>query len=122
MTSRAARIFLIAFQVLFLNVIVPGHTRGIVTMSGRSSAAGVEASNAGGGCCRTHGGPRRTPSDKDRAECAICFFAARVTPPPVVDFHLTFFALLAAAPVPPPVEVITADVPLTYLGRAPPAA
>jgi hypothetical protein len=119
--GRAGRIFLIVFQVVFLNVIVPGHTRGIITLSGRSSVVGLE-DLGGGGCCRKGEGPAKSPTDKDRAECAICFLAARITPPAVVDLRLTSLGLLEVMPPVAPAAVITPDLPLTYHGRAPPAA
>ena len=118
MLGRAARILLIAFQVLFLNVVLPGHTRGVVTMSGRSASAAAES-----GCCHgKHGGDSGKPSEKDKSECAVCFFAARVTPPPVVDLNLTRLGLVEVIAAARPVVAESAQVELPYHGRAPPVA
>ena len=121
MSSRAGRILLIAFQVLFLNVVVPGHTRGVITLSGRSSSP-VPQSSGCGGCCPTRGDPADAPTEEDKANCAVCFFAARITPPPVVDFQLTMLGLREVMPLPPRAVVVTPDLPVPYDGRAPPAA
>jgi hypothetical protein len=114
--GRAARILLIAFQVLFLNVVLPGHTRGVITLSGKSSSAGAA-------CCHSkHGDSPAKPSERDKAECAVCFFAARVTPPPVVDLGLTRLGLAEVMAVAKPVTVESAQVELPIHGRAPPVA
>jgi hypothetical protein len=116
--GRAARISLIVFQALFLNVVLPGHTRGIVTMSGAPPPAPSAVTAAVTTITARNPRPTRT-----RAECAVCFFAARVTPPPVVDLRLTVLGLLEVRPVPPPAAGIDApDIILPFHGRAPPAA
>ena len=111
--ARVARILLIAFQVWFLNVFVPGHTRGLITLSAKSGC---------GECCHKPANPIKSPTHKDQSECAVCSLAARITPPPVIDFHLTILGLRELVRLPTPTRLLATDVPLTYRGRAPPIA
>jgi hypothetical protein len=115
---------LLVFQALWLNVIVPGHTRGIVTLPGSPCAEGMCDASRWSACCpgeRDHS--QKQPISRERAaRCAICSFAARVTPSPVVDFThppLRFLHVMPAARTDRP-EVAPGLV--TYDGRAPPLA
>ena len=109
--SRVVRVLLVGFQALFLNVIAPGHTRGIITLGGKSSLT----------CCQTRSEPSKAPTPKDKASCAICYVVARFAPPPVVDFRLTELGLRDVMPLAPPQRIVSHQAPLTYDGRAPPA-
>src|SRR5690349_10527637 len=77
---RRMRWAFILFQAVWLNVVLPGHTRGIVTVDGRSHA-----------CCavshpsKPHA-PAPTPSDASR--CAICYFAAGCDAPTIITIDL----------------------------------
>jgi hypothetical protein len=120
---RAGTILLVLFQAFWLNVVVPGHTRGAVTLpgSGRSGHALAHA----GGCCAAAGGAgsrhgKKAPTADDRARCAICSFAASLSAPPAVD---TTLLPLGLSHVLPPVEarsVAARHVTLAYDGRGPP--
>lgn len=113
---RFLRWTLILLQFAWLNVVMPGHTRGMVTMDG-TRADGSESH-----CCQSdrssedHG----KPSDEDRASCAVCFFAARMTVPDVVDLTPPPLGLVETVTV--GVEQSVDDLPYlaTYDGRAPP--
>jgi hypothetical protein len=82
---RPVHLFLLIFQALWLNVIVPGHTRGIVQLpnAGHSCPA----------CCCEQSA--QTKNQKPAAptnppgNCAICFFAAHLSIPPKIDLSLT---------------------------------
>src|SRR6476659_2165203 len=94
---RFCAILLIIFQTVFLNIVVPGHLRGVVTVSGKSSVKGL-GDLVCGGCCskrtesKTHrDGEQGKPTPKDRKECAICFVAATLSNPVAID--LTFLQL-----------------------------
>jgi len=108
--SRIARVLLVGFQALFLNVIAPGHTRGIITLECKPSLS----------CCQTRSDPSKAPTPKDKTSCAICYVVARFTPPPVIDFRLTELGLREVVPLPPPQSIISHQAPLAYHGRAPP--
>jgi hypothetical protein len=123
---RVTSLFLLAFQAFFLNIVVPGHTRGVITLTGRSDAG--TASMSGSSCCHTEGrkssedSSRKAPTPKDRAECAVCHIAARVTTATTIDLRLTELGLLEVLPLPPPQLADSVEQFPTYLGRAPPAA
>jgi len=123
MLGRAFRIALLVFQAVWLNVILPGHTRGAVALPG-TECSQCEPAQSMDGCCPfeqsppTHSKPanHRDPA----ANCAICHFAARVTAPPVVDFAPPPLVLVGrviepATPATPSLALLP-----TYDGRAPP--
>jgi hypothetical protein len=111
--------FLFGFQALFLNVIVPGHTRGIITLSGKTTAA--SAADLGCPfCAPARTDPKKAPTKKDRDECAICNLAIRITPWVPIDFGLGFLGLLKLLPVPTPQTAqFVAVIPVHYC-RGPP--
>src|SRR4051794_13144805 len=80
--GRALRILLILTQALWLNVMLPGHTRGSITLSGSKHSSCCASKN------NDSGSKDRAPSQRDREHCAICYFAAGLVSPPVVDFRL----------------------------------
>jgi len=114
MLARPGRIALLAYQALWLCVIVPGHTRGIVVLPGSSD----------GSCCQTPG--KSKPADSDaparRANCAICSFAARITPAIPIDLTPPPLELLSREPAPPAHVWPSVEIRLTCLERAPPVA
>ena len=125
MRRRVTGILLLLFQVLFLNVVVPGHTRGMITLDGKASVRGLSDLDGGAGalrgcCAMEHRKGKEAPTSQDRADCAICHLAVRLTTPPPVDFHLAQLTLLQRAkPLPAP-TIPSMDVSRPYWGRAPP--
>lgn len=93
MRSRAGRIAFLVFQAVWLNAILPGHTRGLITLPG-TPPGGPSCHDAPArpvaDCCpsSTPSDPgKRPPVDANRlAHCALCHFAARLAVPPPVDF------------------------------------
>ena len=122
MRAKIGPILLLVFQAFWLNVVLPGHTRGVVTLAG-----------ANGGSCHVRGGDRCCPtsksSDNDQesrekraSRCAICFFAVRLTAPPPVDLTPPALELLERAPAPRAESVEFIAPRPAYFGRAPPLA
>ena len=105
--------FLLIYQALFLNVVLPGHTRGGVTLDGKHSAATCC-------CCGTSSKIPATPSQRDKDNCAICQFMAGLTPAPVVSLTLPELGLLKLMPVPPPAIVVARQLIPTYFACGPP--
>lgn len=142
MFGRPFRILLLAFQAVWLGAIVPGHTRGVVALPGSGSpAAGGGGSaccapveerscHAGGGESRTAGksgtGGKGQPGTDDPAQrashCAVCFFAVRMTLPPVVDLTAPPLELLDVLSPDVAPDFISLPPVLAYLARGPPAA
>lgn len=120
--SRSFKLTLLAFQFLWLNVVVPGHRRGIVALPGASCTQCATEMPPAKPCCQ-HGEKKQPAAPSDPAShCAICFFAARVSMPVVYDF--THPPLLESGQIEPPARLIVhvPDVAFTYLGRGPPIA
>lgn len=121
--SRWGLLLLLLQQAIFFNVIIPGHTRGAITLDGNHSGQSIRAC-----CCEepeaaesSSNQKKHAPSQRDRQNCAICNFAARVTPPPAISLTLPELGLLSLLPLPPPATVVAADFTPTYYGRGPPA-
>lgn len=78
---KLLRLILACYVFAFFAIIVPGHTRGIVTVAG---------SQAGIGCCASDAssGPTDGPTPTQRANCAVCHIAAMYTVPPVYVFYV----------------------------------
>jgi hypothetical protein len=84
MFRRASVLALVIFELIWLNVIIPGHTRGCVTMPcGCSEASPAAACPL---CAAADAkGSHHSPTPTDREHCALCFFAAHLSIPPVID-------------------------------------
>jgi hypothetical protein len=129
MRSRALRLAVLVFQALWLNVIVPGHRRGIVQMPGAvSDPSGQNTSNSSTGgetCPFCVGSPtQKTPGNPNApapaANCAICFFAAHLSVPPVIDFAPPLLCLARVVPATAPMAAPFTRIPLVLHDRAPP--
>ena len=118
MRGRIGRVALLIFQALWLNVILPGHTRGIITLPGTACA------DSGSGCCAKakHSEPE-TPAKPNRraSACAVCFFAARLSTPDVVDLSPPPLGLIAVIDVPATESIPFTAVSLGFDSRGPPA-
>jgi hypothetical protein len=110
--SKALRISLIAYLLVWFGAIVPGHRRGIVTISSSQDCCD---------CCCHCADAKGTPP-KNASHCAICDFAAHLTLPPVVDFTLPPLCLAERAPNPVVKDLVARIILTPYDGRGPPAA
>ncbi len=119
---RCFTIALVVFEAFFLNVVIPGHQRGIVQLPGANSAPIATCPF----CCADessgHSGSKPGSPAGPPGTCAICSFAAQLSLPPVVDFSLPPLKLLC------PVYDEIAKAPIARIvlvpfdGRAPPLA
>lgn len=67
-----------------LVVFMPAHTRGRITLPGADLGATAQASDD---CCAPkHKSTESKPSDRDRANCAVCFWAAGLLTTPAITF------------------------------------
>lgn len=104
---------LILFQVLFLNLFVPGHTRGAITLPGtpeKSSCCEIKAS------C----GEKKMPTQEDRKCCAVCFLASHYTPvePFVIELRAQY--LIRQAHEAAVAQIRSRDFPTPFWPAAPP--
>jgi hypothetical protein len=123
MLIRAARIALVLHLAVWLNVVIPGHTRGRYTVPGSRSSAERAAS----ACCAQRSTARPVerndqPTPDQRARCAICYFALGLSTPPPIDWEPAPLAALNTLAVPAAVTIDSHPFRHTYFGRAPPAA
>jgi hypothetical protein len=122
MRLRAARVLLLAFEIVWLNVIVPGHHRGVVSLPGEACPNCTALADSPLRCA-TCAKPHRDDSHPARdaaAHCAVCHFAARVTLPPVIDLTPPKLELLESQPMAAVATPLSIHHVLTYDGRAPP--
>jgi len=78
---RLGRICLFVFQSLWFAVIIPAHPRGIVTVECATPSVHCYPEHAR----KCHDSNPSSSGSRDRQHCAVCFFAARTAPPPVVE-------------------------------------
>jgi hypothetical protein len=97
--GRLLRIILTGYFVWLLAIFMPGHIRGRMTMGPRDPAGMVPSAAVEESCCAAHSAPA-VPTDKptprDRANCAVCFWAAGLLPVHLVQLDLGPSELLAA--------------------------
>jgi hypothetical protein len=121
MRSRVLRIAILLFEALWLNVIVPGHRRGVVALPGERCSTCATQVVVAKACCANKAHPAKAPDGRDPAEhCAICYFAARLSAPVVIDFTLPPLALIGFAEPRQAEEAPAIHFFATYDGRAPP--
>jgi hypothetical protein len=119
--GRTFRIALLVFQALWLNVIVPGHRRGMVSLPGEAPLP-CHAVAAKPCCGSSHPASHDKPdhAGDPALHCGICYFAARVTPTPPIHLAPEPLRLLEVLrPEPTPARTTVAFIP-SYDGRAPP--
>lgn len=81
--SRSWRILFLAFLGLWLNVLLPGHTRGQITL-GDAAARAAQADDGGESCCKPKHGEKPTLDECGR--CAVCYVAMTTEVTPLFTF------------------------------------
>ena len=121
---RAVRWCFIIFQCVWLNAVLPGHTRGVVTLPGTTDAQAsrVEAHACCAGATKSDSHDQRGPTPKQRDRCAVCFFAAHMATPPPALAPPAALGLSEILPVHAPATARSLDHRFAYLGRGPPLA
>jgi hypothetical protein len=120
--SRTARAVVLAFQALWLNVVLPGHQRGVVALPGSACAncqLALSAPCQHGSASGTSDSNKPAPGDP-ASHCAICHFAAMLSLPPVIDLSPPAHGFLELRPIPIVERLVSLPFPATYDGRAPP--
>jgi hypothetical protein len=104
----------ILFQLLWLNVFVPGHTRGAVTVAGSDQTTAD--------CCAaTKHTSHDAPTPDQQRRCAVCYVVAGYTLPPVFDIDLRPSGLIAIQPNHQVEDAPSLAILLAYHANAPPA-
>jgi len=116
MGRRAFRIALLVFQAVWLNIIVPGHTRGVVALPGTASPSPACCCCGGERGDASHHAPVGDPA----GHCAICYFAACLFLPPPIDFAPSPRGLAEILDPPAPRSATSVRSRLVLRDRAPP--
>jgi len=128
MLSRLGRISLLAFQVVWLLVMLPGHQRGAITLPGTPDICSTQTPAASGdhSCCAASepaGDPEPGKGGSNRtSHCAVCHYAIRMVflaPPDLTIAPAGFLELL---PVPAVQSQYARPVYLAHDARGPPSA
>jgi hypothetical protein len=105
---------LILFQLVWLNVVLPGHTRGLVTVG--------QPCESPARCCaqksKVPGSKSPTPDQQKR--CAICAFAAALSTPPVINISLELRDVARSVRISKPASIASPDLCRSHRERAPP--
>jgi hypothetical protein len=119
MLARSGHLAFIVHLIVWLNVVIPGHTRGRFTI-------GPASPSAPSSCCDSRASQSRdrnhTPTPDERSRCAICFFAAGLHLPNARIAAPTPGALITTLAPPTLNTPPSCNVSLPYDGRAPPLA
>jgi len=113
---------LLVFQFVFLNVIIPGHRRGAIPLSGAASVNSI--ADFGCSLCSQLPAPPPAPGKAPKPGlpqfCAICAVAAHLMVPSAFELLLPALGLLMCLAVLAPARFETPRLIPTYFGRAPP--
>jgi hypothetical protein len=120
MRRRWLSVALAIFEAFWLNVVVPGHKRGIVQMPGAPGGAVCACCCDQTGNSEQAGGSKKDSSQGSAATCAICNFAAHLSVPPIVDFTPPKLKLLCQATSEVVRGVIARNPLIPFDGRGPP--
>jgi hypothetical protein len=106
---------LIFFQFVWLNIVLPGHTRGIVTVGDHCGVAS---------CCANKPAKSgdKSPTPDQQKRCAICAFAAALSTPPAIDASLDLLGVGRTMQNVVPISAPSPDLPSANRERAPPVA
>ena len=115
----------ILWQVFWLNIFLPGHTRGAfgVTACEDCTATAAPADDAEPSCCAVkHNSPEpKQPTETQKRNCAICYFAKGYTLPVVYVFDLTLHGRVIARLESTRPQVDSIDFGFPYYPVGPPA-
>ena len=119
MIGRSWRILFIVWQAWCLNVFLPAHTRGAMTVGEAVVATTTPAAMSQPCCAPKHQDGKPTPEQKSR--CAVCYFAMGLSVPPVVDCRLLEAGFAQLVSPPRPVVLVSPAPDLPFDACGPPA-
>jgi hypothetical protein len=117
---RPVRAILALYVLVWFHVVVPTHTRGVVTMPGTGDS---HPTSTGSSCCGepSTGGPKHTPNPDQQRRCAVCFVASTYTVPVVYTLDLQPADLVEQLSLSAAAQVCSLDYPAPYWPTGPPA-
>lgn len=112
---RIYRAILLLFMTWLLAWFLPGHVRGQITMGPREShSCCADASSA-------ESPINSQPTEKDKANCAVCFWAAGLLPVIPVDFSMIYLERHHEQMARLATQFRSIELPRESLPRGPPA-
>jgi hypothetical protein len=120
MRWRPWHLLFIAFQAIWLNIIIPGHTRGAMPMIGSAcddvacQSAPTQTTHAACEHCKIPNAPAKNHG------CAICAFAATLATPPPFDLSLPPLALLRSIENARAQPLVAREVLIPFFSCGPP--
>jgi hypothetical protein len=123
---RPGSIFLLVLQAFWLNVVLPGHQRGLIVLGPETGAAAAasDCHTKPTKCCHKEESSKPSPCDEQsrKSRCAVCAFAARLTVPPAPIVAPTLLELRHEAPTLALQRLFSPDLIPAYFERGPPVA
>ena len=117
---RFLRLILGFYVFVWFNLVVPGHTRGIITIPGKGQETSLESSS----CCSTK--PVKTkdgkPTPAQQRQCAVCYVAATYTIPVVHTFHIDLLGLIQILHDRAISQLLVREYPTPFWPIGPPAS
>lgn len=115
---KAIRLILGLYVLAWFTFVVPGHTRGIISLPGAGQSVK---------CCATDSGDESNsqstcPTPASPSSCAICFFAASYSLPPVYVFYVEPLELIQTLNDHAIAQLLSLDFPTPYWPVGPPAS
>jgi hypothetical protein len=107
------------YVLAWFGVVVPGHTRGMLTMPGGAG----DSPSVRGSCCAASPEPEQPckPTRDQQRRCAVCYVAANYTVPVVHAFDLDPADWVAITNVAAQAQLESLDFPAPYWPVGPPA-
>lgn len=113
---RPFHLFLLVFEFIWLGIVIPVHTRGIVSMGDTCPNCVARESH----CPHCHPGKNEPAPHQDQG-CAICNFAMHLTLPPLYDCRPAALGVVELLPIARPESFISRTHYNANRDRAPPA-
>lgn len=118
---KSLRAIFALYTLLWFNVFVPGHVRGIVTLPPTDGKADASLTDAGGCCHADAPAKSGKPTDEQKRRCAVCFVAAISSAAEHLSVDLRPAGEVCLGSIDLPAQVRSSDYPLAFYPTGPPA-
>jgi hypothetical protein len=116
---RLLNLLVLGFAFAWLNIVVPGHERGIVQLAGANSCPACHTCPV----CQESASHSSAPAkNHGAATCAICFFAAHLSVATPIDIAPKPTLFLQWAACERIVHIVSLPALVPFDGRAPPCS
>lgn len=109
--------------MLWLLIVLPGHTRGLISWVQPKPASGTSHAQVDS-CCAVDVSSNipadGKPTREQQKNCAVCYYVVGLMPPPVMDLSIPELGLLTVLPLIAPHDRAEQQRLLTYYPCGPP--